>query len=123
MKLSKLNVYGFKSFADKLELTIGDGLTAVVGPNGCGKTNIVDAIKWVMGEQRPTSIRGRTREDVIFNGSAGRKPLGFAEGSLTIENTDNVLPVPLRRLCVCISLDLRIRKCLYGLWFRSLKRS
>jgi len=100
VKLSKLNIYGFKSFADKLELTFGDGMTAVVGPNGCGKTNIVDAIKWVMGEQKPTSIRGRTMEDIIFNGSAGRKPLGFAEVSLTVENTDNLLPVEMPEVTV-----------------------
>lgn len=100
MKLSKLNVYGFKSFADKIELTIGDGLTAVVGPNGCGKTNVVDAIKWVMGEQKPTSIRSHTMEDVIFNGSASRKPLGFAEVSLTIENTENILPVEMPEVTV-----------------------
>ncbi len=93
MRLSKLNIYGFKSFADKLEIGFGEGMTAVVGPNGCGKTNVVDAIKWVMGEQKPTAIRGKSMEDVIFTGSAKRKPLGFAEVSLTIEDTESVLPI------------------------------
>ncbi|MFC1629357.1 AAA family ATPase, partial [Gemmatimonadota bacterium] len=93
MRLSKLTIFGFKSFADKVEIHIGEGMTAVVGPNGCGKTNIVDALKWVIGEQKPTSIRGKTMEDVIFNGSSTRKPLGFAEVVLTIENTENLLPI------------------------------
>jgi chromosome segregation protein len=93
LRLSTLNIYGFKSFADKLDIEFGDGMTSVVGPNGCGKTNVVDAIKWVMGEQRPASIRGKSMEDVIFAGSAGRKPLGFAEVSLTITDTQNVLPI------------------------------
>jgi len=100
VKLSKLTIYGFKSFADKLELTFGEGMTAIVGPNGCGKTNIVDAIKWAMGEQKPTSIRGKTMEDVIFNGSANRKPLGFAEVSLTVDNTENLLPVDVAEVAV-----------------------
>ena len=100
MKLSKLTIYGFKSFADKLELEFGEGITAVVGPNGCGKTNIVDAIKWAMGEQKPTSIRGRTMEDVIFNGSVNRKPLGFAEVSLTVDNAENLLPVDVPEVTV-----------------------
>jgi len=93
VRLSKLTIFGFKSFADKVEINIGEGMTAVVGPNGCGKTNIVDALKWVIGEQKPTSIRGKTMEDVIFNGSSTRKPLGFAEVILTIENTENLLPI------------------------------
>lgn len=93
MRLSKLTIFGFKSFADKIEIHFGEGMTAVVGPNGCGKTNIVDALKWVIGEQKPTSIRGKTMEDVIFNGSSTRKPLGFAEVVLTIENTENLLPI------------------------------
>ena len=93
MRLSRLNIYGFKSFADKLDIEFGEGMTAVVGPNGCGKTNVVDAIKWVMGEQKPTAIRGKSMEDVIFAGSANRKPLGLAEVSLTIADTENVLPI------------------------------
>lgn len=93
MRLSKLTVYGFKSFADKIEIEFGDGMTSVVGPNGCGKTNVVDAIKWVMGEQKPTAIRARSMEDVIFNGSAERKPLGFAEVTLTIDDAHQELPV------------------------------
>lgn len=93
MRLSRLNIYGFKSFADKLDIHFGDGMTAVVGPNGCGKTNVVEAIKWVMGEQRPTAIRGKSMEDVIFAGSVKRKPLGLAEVSLTIDDSENMLPI------------------------------
>jgi len=93
VRLEKLIIYGFKSFADKIEIDFGDGMTAVVGPNGCGKTNIVDALKWVMGEQKPTAIRGKTMEDVIFNGSSTRKPLGFAEVALTVDNSDERLPI------------------------------
>jgi len=93
VRLSTLTIYGFKSFADKIEIDFGDGMTAVVGPNGCGKTNIVDALKWVMGEQKPTAIRGKTMEDVIFNGSSTRKPLGFAEVALTVDNSDERLPI------------------------------
>jgi len=93
LRLSKLTIFGFKSFADKVEVHIGEGMTAVVGPNGCGKTNIVDALKWVIGEQKPTSIRGKTMEDVIFNGSSSRKSLGFAEVTLTIEDAENLLPI------------------------------
>lgn len=100
MHLSKLTIYGFKSFADKLEIEFGDGMTAVVGPNGCGKTNVVDALKWAMGEQKPTSIRGKTMEDVIFNGSASRKPLGFAEVTITIDNNENLLPVEMPEVTV-----------------------
>ncbi|MBI4551487.1 MAG: chromosome segregation protein SMC [Candidatus Latescibacteria bacterium] len=93
MRLSHLHILGFKSFADKLDIAFSDGITAVVGPNGCGKTNIVDAIRWVLGEQRATVLRGGRMEDVIFNGSARRKPLGMAEVSLTIENTKHLLPI------------------------------
>jgi chromosome segregation protein len=93
LRLSKLSIFGFKSFADKVEIPFAPGMTAVVGPNGCGKTNVVDAIKWVLGEQKPTAIRGKTMEDVIFNGSAERKPLSFAEVSLTVEDAEGRLPI------------------------------
>ena len=69
MYLSKLEVFGFKSFAQKINLTFDAGLTAIVGPNGCGKTNVVDAIRWALGEQRPTMLRSDKMEDVIFNGT------------------------------------------------------
>ena len=93
MYLSELEIVGFKSFAQKLSLEFGDGITVIVGPNGCGKTNIVDAIRWVLGEQRSSILRTDRMEEVIFNGSNGRKPLGMAEVSLTIENAKNILPI------------------------------
>ena len=93
MYLSELEIVGFKSFAEKLSIEFGDGITAIVGPNGCGKTNIVDAIRWVLGEQRPGILRTDRMEAVIFNGSNGRRPLGMAEVSLKIENTKNILPI------------------------------
>ncbi len=92
MFLNHLDMFGFKSFPSKLHLRFGEGITAIVGPNGCGKTNIVDAIRWVLGEQKPTLLRSEQMEDVIFNGTAQRKPLNMAEVSLTIDNTRGVLP-------------------------------
>jgi len=83
---------GFKSFAHKTELTFTDGVTSIVGPNGCGKSNIVDAIRWVLGEQKTSALRADSMEQVIFNGSRTRKPLGLAEVSLTIENNKQILP-------------------------------
>lgn len=83
---------GFKSFGLKTDLTFNDGVTAIVGPNGCGKTNIVDAIRWVLGEQKTSMLRADSMEHVIFNGSKTRKPLGMAEVSLTIENNRQILP-------------------------------
>ena len=93
MRLSHLEIFGFKSFAQKVEIPFGPGITAVVGPNGCGKSNIVEAIRWVLGEQRAGVFRSHRMEEVIFAGARGRKPLGMAEVSLTIENTNNILPI------------------------------
>ena len=92
MRLKKLEIVGFKSFPERTKVHLVDGVTAIVGPNGCGKTNILDALRWVMGEQRPTLLRGGKMEDVIFNGSQGMKAHGLAEVSLSIENTRGVLP-------------------------------
>ncbi|MFH0988912.1 MAG: chromosome segregation protein SMC [bacterium] len=92
MYLSKLDIFGFKSFAQKVNLTFDAGITSIVGPNGCGKTNVVDAIRWALGEQRPTTLRSDKMEDVIFNGTKNRKPLSVAEVSLTIQNTKGILP-------------------------------
>jgi chromosome segregation protein len=92
MYLSKLEVVGFKSFANKVNLKFDAGITAIVGPNGCGKTNVVDAIRWALGEQRPSTLRSDKMEDVIFNGTKNRKPIGMADVSLTIENTKGILP-------------------------------
>src|ERR1039457_1647447 len=82
MKIKRLEIIGFKSFVDKVTLDFPHGVTAVVGPNGCGKSNIVDAIRWVMGEQSARNLRGRQMEDIIFGGSESRKSLGMAEVSL-----------------------------------------
>jgi chromosome segregation protein len=92
MFLVRLDIFGFKSFFTKLDMKFGSGITGIVGPNGCGKTNIVDAIRWVLGEQKPSLLRSEQMEDVIFNGTAQRKPLGMAEVSLTINNSQGNLP-------------------------------
>ena len=100
MYLSKLEILGFKSFANKTNLVLNDGITAIVGPNGCGKTNIVDALRWALGEQRYSTLRSDKMEDVIFNGSKMRKPIGLAEVSLTIENNKGILPLDYNELTI-----------------------
>jgi len=91
--LEKLKIFGFKSFAKKTEIKLLPGITAIVGPNGCGKSNVVDAIRWVLGEQKAGTLRSDRMESVIFNGSKNIKPLGMSEVALVIQNSDNVLPV------------------------------
>lgn len=93
MKLKAVEMQGFKSFPDRIKLTFDDGITVIVGPNGSGKSNISDAIKWVFGEQSVKSLRGAKMEDVIFGGSASRKPTGFAWVSLFIDNTDRSIDI------------------------------
>jgi chromosome segregation protein len=92
MKIKKVSLVGFKSFPEKLDIPFPLGLSAIVGPNGCGKSNIVDAIRWAMGEQSAKLLRGRQMEDVIFNGTEAHKPLGMAEVSLLFENGDDTFP-------------------------------
>lgn len=91
--LKKLEIYGFKSFADKIHMSFDGGITSIVGPNGSGKSNIADAIRWVLGEQSARSLRGNKMEDVIFSGTQVRKPLGYAQVSITLDNSDFVLPL------------------------------
>jgi chromosome segregation protein len=92
MYLSELEVVGFKSFAQKTQIKFNAGMTAIVGPNGCGKTNVVDALRWALGEQKASTLRSDKMYDVIFNGTKSRRPLGLAEVSLMIENNRNILP-------------------------------
>ncbi|EAQ04527.1 SMC protein [Pseudooceanicola batsensis HTCC2597] len=92
MRFSKLRLTGFKSFVDPTDLLIHDGLTGVVGPNGCGKSNLLEALRWVMGENRPTAMRGGGMEDVIFAGAASRPARNFAEVSLIIDNAERLAP-------------------------------
>ena len=93
MYISELKMHGFKSFANKEVMKLGQGITTVVGPNGCGKTNIVDAIRWVLGEQKYSVLRSGKMEDVIFNGSENTKPLGVCEVSMTVHNNAGKLPI------------------------------
>lgn len=93
MNISKLEIFGFKSFAKKETVLFNSGITGIVGPNGCGKTNIVDAIRWVLGEQKTKRLRSSKMEEVIFNGASNVKPLGLCEVFLTIENNKGLLPL------------------------------
>ncbi|MBX6394839.1 MAG: AAA family ATPase, partial [Alicyclobacillaceae bacterium] len=100
MYIKRIELIGFKSFADRTEIELSPGITAVVGPNGSGKSNIAEALRWVLGEQSAKSLRGARMEDVIFAGSDGRKPINFCEVSLTLDNEDGRLPLDYREITV-----------------------
>jgi len=100
LRLKKLTIHGFKSFADHVEVTFENGITGVVGPNGCGKSNIADAVRWVLGEQSAKSLRGSKMEDVIFNGTEKRRRLAFCEVALVFDNEDKALPVDFSEVAV-----------------------
>lgn len=86
MSFQKMELQGFKSFADKTEITFQDGITVIVGPNGCGKSNVAEAVKWVLGDQRPSAMRGKSMTDVIFKGTEARRSLSYAEVNLYFDN-------------------------------------
>ena len=100
MKLTRLELSGFKSFADTVTLTFEEGVTAIVGPNGCGKSNVSDSVRWVLGEQSARLLRGGKMEDVIFQGSTGRRPVNVTEVSLYLDNTDGELPIAYREVVI-----------------------
>ncbi len=94
MKLASLSLHGFKSFPERTDIVFHEGITAIVGPNGCGKSNISDAVRWVLGEQRPTVVRGSRMEEVIFQGTVNRRPINRGSVILRVTNEDGLLPVP-----------------------------
>ncbi len=100
MFLKTLEIFGFKSFADKVKIEFPDGVAALLGPNGCGKSNVVDAMKWVLGEQSSKSLRAESMNDVIFAGSDSRKPVNVCEVTLTVSNQDEVLPLNLPEISI-----------------------
>jgi chromosome segregation protein len=100
VRLTKLELHGFKSFADATNLVFEPGVTAIVGPNGCGKSNVSDAVRWVLGEQRARLMRGAKMDEVIFQGSSARRPVNVAEVSLHFSNDEGILPVPFREVVI-----------------------
>ncbi|MFI5229238.1 MAG: AAA family ATPase, partial [Gemmatimonadales bacterium] len=100
MRLTKLELQGFKSFADTTEMIFNPGVTAIVGPNGCGKSNVSDAVRWVLGEQRARLLRGAKMEEVIFQGSSARRAVNVAEVSLHFSNEDGTLPVAFKEVVI-----------------------
>ncbi|MBC7674064.1 MAG: AAA family ATPase, partial [Polaromonas sp.] len=100
MRLTKLELHGFKSFADATQLVFEPGVTAIVGPNGCGKSNVSDAVRWVLGEQRARLMRGAKMDEVIFQGSTARRAVNVAEVSLHFSNDDGILPVPFKEVVI-----------------------
>ncbi len=100
MNLKKIEMYGFKSFADRTEIRFEDGVTAIVGPNGCGKSNVADAVRWVLGEQSAKTLRGKSMSDLIFSGTDVRKSLSYCEVSLHFDNSDKTLPLDYTELVI-----------------------
>jgi chromosome segregation protein len=100
VRLTKLEIHGFKSFADRTEMVFEPGVTAIVGPNGCGKSNVSDAVRWVLGEQRAKTLRGAKMEEVIFQGSSARRAVNVAEVSLHFENDDGTFDIPFREVVI-----------------------
>ncbi|MBZ0268650.1 AAA family ATPase, partial [bacterium] len=100
MNLKSLELFGFKSFMRKLDIHFSDGITVIVGPNGCGKTNVTDALRWVLGEPNARNLRGKAMQDLIFNGTRDYKPLNVAEVSLTVDNSSGVLPIDFTEVTV-----------------------
>src|SRR5258705_12948733 len=90
MRLEQIVIQGFKSFAERTEVQVFPGVTCIVGPNGCGKSNVADAIRWALGEQSPKTLRGQKMEDVIFHGSSSRRAVGFAEAGLIFKKDGGV---------------------------------
>ena len=103
MYLKNIEVYGFKSFAQKINFEFHNGITGIVGPNGSGKSNVGDAVRWVLGEQSAKQLRGGNMQDVIFSGTENRKPLSFASVSITLDNSDHKLPVDYNEVTVTVS--------------------
>lgn len=100
MFLKRLETIGFKSFAERVSVEFVPGITAIVGPNGSGKSNVIDAVRWVLGEQSAKSLRGQKMEDIIFQGSDTRKPLNFAEVTLVLNNENGLLPIEYQEVTV-----------------------
>ena len=100
MILKKIEMYGFKSFADKVEVDFSEGITGIVGPNGCGKSNVAEAIRWVLGEQSAKNLRGGSMQDVIFAGTDERKSMSYCEVSLIFDNSTRLFPINFDELII-----------------------
>ena len=116
MRLKSLEIKGFKSFADKTVVNFDDNVTGIVGPNGCGKSNIVDSIRWVIGEQKISHLRSENLDSLVFNGSKSRSASGLAEVSLTFENTRNLLPTEFTTVTITRKFYKKRRKRIPPEW-------